>query len=169
MAQTFAQILQSINNSEIRIALEMIMKIAGVNPGDITGPSTLVGDLTGDVTGDLTGNVTGNVDGNLDGLVTDTDSAAVAATSGAVAVPVTNIFSSYITNATAAIAATLADGVVGQIKVIKLKTKDTNNMVLTPANLGDGTTITFDATGEVAVLMFLGATWEVIYTNATVA
>jgi hypothetical protein len=165
MAQKFEQIIQSINNSELRQAIELLFSIIGIGKGDNSGNSGYVGDVTGDVTG----NVTGNVAGNLDGLVTDTDSAAVAATSGAVAVPVTNIFSSYITNATAAIAATLADGVVGQIKVIKLKTKDTNNMVLTPANLGDGTTITFDATGEVAVLMFLGTAWEVIYTNATVA
>jgi hypothetical protein len=165
MAQKFEQIIQSINNSELRQAIELLFSIIGIGKGDNSGNSGYVGDVTGDVTG----NVTGNVAGNLDGLVTDTDSAAVAATSGAVVVPVTNIFSSYITNATAAIAATLADGVVGQIKVIKLKTKDTNNMVLTPANLGDGTTITFDATGEVAVLMFLGTAWEVIYTNATVA
>jgi hypothetical protein len=70
MSQTFSQILQSINNSEIRIAIEMIMNIAGIQPGDSTGPSTLTGDLTGDVTGNLTGNVTGDVTGNSAGVHT---------------------------------------------------------------------------------------------------
>lgn len=92
-----------------------------------------------------------------------------AATSGAVAVPITSLYDGYTTNGTAAIAATLADGSAGQMKVITLKTKDTNNMVLTPANLNNGTTITFDASGEYAVLVFDGTAWNVVSTNATVA
>lgn len=91
-----------------------------------------------------------------------------AATSGAVTVPVDTLYDGYTTNDTADIDATLADGEDGQLKIIKLVTKDTNDMVLTPANLGDGTTITFDATGEVAVLVFDGTNWQVVYTNATV-
>jgi hypothetical protein len=63
----------------------------------------------------------------------------------------------------------LADGVVGQEKIIKLDTLDTNNMVVTPANFNNGSTITFDASGEIAILRFIGSGWEVIYTNATVA
>lgn len=98
-----------------------------------------------------------------------TGSEDIAATSGAVVVGLTKLRSTYTTNATADIAATLADGYRGQIKIVKLKTKDTSDMVLTPANFGDGTTITFDATGEVAVLMFDGSNWWVIYTTATVA
>jgi len=94
---------------------------------------------------------------------------ANAGTSGAVVVPVTTLMSSYITNATAAIAATLADGGNGQMKVIKLQTKATNNMVVTPANFTDGTTITFDASAEVAVLIFVDDGWQVVYTTATVA
>jgi hypothetical protein len=166
MAEKFIDILMNINNTELRQAIEAIMAIVGVTKNDTSATTK---SIVADITGDVTGNVTGDVTGDLDGLLTDTGSAHVAATSGAVAVPITNIFSSYITNATAAIAATLADGTVGQLKIIKLKTLDTNNMVLTPANLADGTTITFDATGEVAVLMFVGTAWEVIYTNATVA
>ncbi len=94
---------------------------------------------------------------------------ANAATSGAVVVPVTSLMSSYITNSTGAIAATLADGGNGQMKIIKLKTKATSNMVVTPANFTDGSTITFDATAEVAVLVFVDDGWQVVYTNATVA
>ena len=72
MSQTFSQILQSINNSEIRIALEMIMALVGLQPGDSTGPSTLVasGTFTGNVIGDVTGNVAGNVTGDVSGNVT---------------------------------------------------------------------------------------------------
>ncbi len=92
-----------------------------------------------------------------------------AATSGALAVSVEEIYSGYTTNASANIAATLADGFEGQIKIIKLETFDTSDLVVTPANFADGTTITFDATGEVAILLFDGTNWQEIYTDATVA
>jgi hypothetical protein len=110
----------------------------------------------------------GGFTGNVTGLALQ-GGANVAATSGAVVVPVTNLYTGYTTNATADITASLADGVAGQMKIIKLVTKNTNDVVLTPANLADGTTITFDATGEVAVLVFDGTNWQVVYTNATVA
>lgn len=87
MAQTFSQILQSINNSEIRIALEMIMNIAGIQPGDSTGPSTLAatGTLIGNVTGNVTGNLTGDQVGNMTGeqVQVSTSYAADAALAGA--------------------------------------------------------------------------------------
>lgn len=92
-----------------------------------------------------------------------------AATHGAVAIPITKLYQGYTTDATSAIAATLADGAVGQMIMIKLTAKDTNNMVITPANLTGGTTITFDATGEVAILVFVGTAWVVMHTTATVA
>ena len=118
---------------------------------------------------DSSGNfAAGTITATLSGLALQ-GGASVAATSGAVAIPVTNLYSGYTTNSTAAITATLADGTAGQVKIIKLETKDTNNMVVTPSNLADGSTITFDATGEVAVLVFDGTNWQVVYTNATVA
>lgn len=89
-----------------------------------------------------------------------------AATNGAVTVPVDTLYDGYTTNNTAAIAATLADGEAGQIKVIKLEEKDTNDMVLTPANFADGTDLTFDATGEIAVLVFDGTNWQIVYSTA---
>jgi hypothetical protein len=92
-----------------------------------------------------------------------------AATSGAVAIPLTKTYQGYTTNTTADIAATLADGIDGQEIWIKLETKDTSDMVLTPANFNNGSTLTFDATGEIAHLKFVGTGWEVLYTTATVA
>ena len=107
-------------------------------------------------------------DGVLEAVVTQ-GATSNSATSGAVAIPITELYSDYTTNATAAIAATIADGVVGQEKWIKLKLKATNNLVVTPAHFNNGTTLTFDATGEVAHLIFVGTGWEVLYTTATVA
>lgn len=92
-----------------------------------------------------------------------------AATSGVVAIPITKAYQGYTTNGTAAIAATLADGTVGQRIWIDLTLKDTNNMVITPANFTDGTTLTFDATGEYAELMFVGTSWKLLHGTATVA
>jgi len=117
--------------------------------------------------GTITAGVTGAVTGNVTGLALQ-GGAAVAATSGAVVIPITNLFSSYTTNATANIAATLADGVAGQMKIIKLTTKDTNDMVITPANLSGGSTVTLDATGDSVILIFSGTEWHIIYTNGAV-
>lgn len=67
-------------------------------------------------------------------------------------------------------ALTLADGYEGQEVIFKM-IAGANNSVLTPANLLDGTTITF-ATGttQSAALRFHGANWNVIGTpTATVA
>jgi len=91
------------------------------------------------------------------------------ATSGSVTIPLDTIYDSYSTNAIDVLNASLADGVAGQFKIIKLNTFDTNNMVLTPANFADGTTITFSANNEVAILIFDGTNWQLVYTNASVA
>lgn len=107
--------------------------------------------------GDITGGVTGLALQGAD---------VVAATSGVVVVPVTTLFSSYTTNATAAIAATLADGVAGQMKIILLTTKVTSDMVVT---FNSTETLTFDTTGDVAILVFNGTDWVVIYATATLA
>ena len=92
-----------------------------------------------------------------------------SAASGTQIISLNETFSSYITNNVGQLNASLADGIEGQIKIIKLATHDTSNMVVTPANFADGTNITFDATGEVAILLFDGTNWQEIYTDATVA
>ena len=66
------------------------------------------------------------------------------------------------------LAMSLADGVIG--KVISFKCIEaTNNSVLTPDNLADGATLTFDAVGEVTILAFDGTEWQIIYNTATLA
>ena len=68
MAQYFEQIMQSINNSEIRVALEKLFAITGIGKGSAIGSGG--GEIVADVTGSLTGNVTGNVTGTLVGAAT---------------------------------------------------------------------------------------------------
>jgi hypothetical protein len=87
MAETFEQILSSINNSQLRESLAKLFAITGVGTGSSVGSGggELVADLTGDVEGDLTGNsagvhtgavtgnVSGDVTGSIDGAVVDGD------------------------------------------------------------------------------------------------
>lgn len=70
----------------------------------------------------------------------------------------------YRTNwtTTGAAAGTLADGLFeGQLKKIQLIV-DAGDLTLTPANFGDGTTITFADAGDFAVLRFTGGEWWVV-------
>ena len=60
-----------------------------------------------------------------------------------------------------AIAMTLADGAVGQIKIIVFIT-DGGDATLTPATMNDGTTLTFADAGDAAILMWLATGWQVI-------
>jgi len=67
-------------------------------------------------------------------------------------------------NATSAThAGALADGTAGQIKMIlNTSTGGTNNVVITPANLAGGSTITLNAPGESVVCIFKASKWYVI-------
>ena len=82
------------------------------------------------------------------------------ALSGAGAVNITQLTTKFTSTATGN-ALTLADGVEGQIKVIVYVAEaaggDTG--ILTPTNLGAGTTITFNAVGDACILQYLGTDW----------
>lgn len=82
------------------------------------------------------------------------------ALSGAGAVNITQLTTKFTSTATGN-ALTLADGVEGQIKVIvyvaEAAAGDTG--ILTPTNLGAGTTITFNAVGDACILQYLGTNW----------
>jgi hypothetical protein len=83
--------------------------------------------------------------------------------SGAGAVNITQLTTKFTSTATGN-ALTLADGVEGQMKVIVYVAEaaggDTG--ILTPANLGAGTTITFNNVGDACILQFLGTDWWAI-------
>ena len=65
-------------------------------------------------------------------------------------------------------AVSLAAGASGHVISIKSISGTADNLVLTPASFNDGTTITFDADDEYAMLQSDGTSWYVISTNATV-
>ena len=63
---------------------------------------------------------------------------------------------------------TLADGAEGQEKYVIMKT-DGGTGTLTPANLGNGTTLTFDDEGDSAHLKFTNGNWYFVGGTATLA
>ena len=75
----------------------------------------------------------------------------VQSLSGAGAVDIVNLVTEVTT--TGADALTLADGTVGQIKIITMIV-DGGNGTLTPTTFANGTTITFDAVAESATLVW---------------
>ncbi len=85
-------------------------------------------------------------------------------TAAAVALSLKVVCHWLVTNAVHASAAdfTLADGVAGQLCYVVVKTKGTHDAVLTPANFGPGATLTFNAAGESALLVFDGTNWQVV-------
>ena len=114
--------------------------------------------------GAMTGNVTGNVTGNLVGDVFATNQAL----SGAGAVNLTDMLTS-VTSTGASQALTLADGTVGQIKVI-IHTVDGGSAVLTPTTKIGFSTITFTAVGDSAALIYTATGWAIFGTRgATIA
>jgi len=85
---------------------------------------------------------------------------AAQALSGAGAVNITELTTKF-TSTAAGNALTLANGVEGQIKVIVYvaETAGGDTGILTPANLGAGTTITFNTVGDACILQYLGTDW----------
>ena len=69
---------------------------------------------------------------------------------------------------TGANALTLADGYEGQHKFIVMQT-DGGDATLTPTNLGNGTTLTFDDVGDSAHLLFFNSAWHFMGGTATLA
>jgi hypothetical protein len=83
--------------------------------------------------------------------------------SGPGAVDITSLTTAFTSSGTGD-ALTLADGAAGQIKTIvyvaQIAGADTG--ILTPANLGSGTTITFNDVGDSVQLQYIGTNWWVI-------
>ena len=125
--------------------------------GDVTGDIT--GAVTGAVTGDVTGNLTGNVFGGIEELNSD-GSLSVA--------KLFSVIGADGTDGSAATAFSLPNGSAGQMKVIKYNDGTvTTAAVVTPANLIGGSTLTFDAAAEAAILISDGSSWHIVYNSAT--
>ena len=98
-------------------------------------------------------------------------SGTVQALSGPGAVNITSL-ATVFTSTAAGNALTLADGAQGQLKTIiyVAEAAGGDTGVLTPTNLGSGTTITFNAVGDSVTLQFAGTDWWVVgFRGAAVA
>ena len=113
-----------------------------------SGPVASDNGFIGNFTGDITGNVTGDVIATNQSL------------SGAGAVNLTDMMTS-ITSTGATQALTLANGTVGQIKII-VHTVDGGSSVLTPTTKIGFSTITFTAVGDSAMLVYTATGWAII-------
>lgn len=120
-----------------------------------SGPVTSTNGFIGAVTGNVTGNVTGDI------------FASNQALSGAGAVNVTDMLTS-LTSTGSAQALTLADGTLGQIKII-CHVVDGGSAVLTPTTKIGFSTITFTAVGDSAMLIYTAAGWDIVALNGAVA
>ncbi len=116
-----------------------------------TGPVTSLNGFIGAITGNVTGNITGNVTGDI--------FASIQSLSGAGAVNLTDMMTSLTTTG-ASQALTLANGAVGQVKIIT-HTVDGGSAVLTPTTAIGFTTITFTAVGDTASLIYTAAGWAI--------
>lgn len=87
--------------------------------------------------------------------------------SGAGAVDITNALT-QLTTTGAAQALTLADGSVGEIKIIS-HVVDGGSAVLTPTTKIGFSTITFTAVGDSAMLVYTSAGWDIVALNGAVA
>jgi hypothetical protein len=113
-----------------------------------SGPVTSTNGFIGAVTGNVTGNITGDV------IATN------QALSGAGAVNVTDMLTSLTTTG-ASQALTLANGTVGQMKVI-VHVVDGGSAVLTPTTKIGFSTITFTSVGDAVDMIYTSAGWAVI-------
>jgi hypothetical protein len=115
--------------------------------GPVTSTNGFIGAVTGNVTGDIF--------------------ATNQALSGAGAVNLTDMLTSLTTTG-AAQALTLANGTVGQIKIIS-HVVDGGSAVLTPTTKIGFSTITFTAVGDSAMLIYTASGWDIVALNGAVA
>jgi hypothetical protein len=143
--------LTILNNKALTV--NHSLTLAGTDGTTMTFPSTSASIARTDAAQAFTGSQTFN--GPVIG--------AAQALSGPGAINITQPVTKF-TSTAAGNALTLANGVEGQTKTIVYVAEaaggDTG--VLTPTNLGAGTTITFNAVGDACILQFLGTDWWAI-------
>jgi hypothetical protein len=129
------------------------LTLAGTDGTTMTFPGTSATIARTDAAQSFTGNQTfsGAIIGSIQSL------------SGPGAVNVTTGTTAFTSTGTGD-ALTLADGVAGQFKTIIYVAEGagTDTGILTPTNLGGGTTITFNAVGDAVTLQFVGSDWWVV-------
>lgn len=73
-------------------------------------------------------------------------------------------FVTFVDSTAGVMAITLADGFAGQVKTLVM-VADNGDATLTPANFGNGSTITFTDAGDSCALVFNGTDWWVVSNN----
>ena len=155
---------------------------AGTNEGDVrigTPVSTrnqLVEIYNATIDGTLTGSVVGNITGDVKGSVVADDSTIIIdGVAGKVVGPISRIVGDVqqisgpgaisldtliteITTTATDDAYTLADGVLGQIKIIAM-VGDAGDAVLTPTTFANGTDVTFEDVNDNITLLFTSNGW----------
>ena len=129
------------------------LTLAGTDTTTMTFPATSATIARTDATNTFTGNQ----------IFSNAIIGAVQALSGPGAVNVTQLTTAFTSTGTGD-ALTLADGVAGQLKMIVYvaEAAGADTGILTPTNLGAGTTITFNNVGDSVTLQFIGTDWWVI-------
>lgn len=129
------------------------LTLAGTDSTTMTFPSTSASIARTDAAQTFTGNQT------FSGCFIQ----GVQSLSGAGAINVTQPVTKFTSTATGN-ALTLADGVEGQLKTIVYvdETAGADTGILTPTNLGGGTTLTFGQVGDACTLQFLSSKWWAI-------
>jgi len=111
----------------------------------------------------------------IEGICTHDDAVAlggnrvIAGAHGAYVIPLTGLFTILTTDATADLDASLHDGHPGQLKIVILGADGGNNLVITPVNFMNGTTLTLDTAKQYAVFLCDGAEWWALSHNGTIA
>ena len=73
-----------------------------------------------------------------------------------------NTMVSFVSTDTSKTHVSLADGVIGQVKIIVHKARaNSADLVITPANFGAGSTLTSDSAARSVSLIFDGTNWQV--------
>ena len=162
------KVITQSSNPVIGIALDKaaadgdLVRVLIVTPGATNAGSFTTIAASGAVTLGSTLSVAGDITPAANVL-----ESYVAYSAGAGALPITKDVIFLTTGGAEAL--TLADGVIGQrLKIIMVS--DGGAGTLTPANFGNGTTITFDDDGDSVELIFDGTNWWTVGTpTATVA
>jgi hypothetical protein len=129
------------------------LTLAGTDTTTMTFPATSATIARTDAANTFTGNQT----------FSNAIIGAVQSLSGPGAVNITQLTTAFTSTGTGD-ALTLADGVAGQLKTIVYvaEAAGADTGILTPTNLGAGTTITFNNVGDSVTLQFIGTDWWVI-------
>jgi hypothetical protein len=145
MAESYKDSLRILNNNQ---GVDSTLRAVVSGDGDSTGLYLEDG---------TTGNV--KVSG---GFIAGAETVDAGGSGSATALSL-NTLTSFVSTATSKSHVSLADGTIGQIKIIFHKTiANTVSLVVTPANFAAGTTLTSDSASRGVMLIFDGTNWQVL-------